>query len=122
MASSADMEVEALEEAPGAPEAPEEVPEPSAPEPPGDAAAASSSAAPVEPEAPKRKTRKKKRVTTDDTTPSEQPARTKRSNQHTATPPSIQVDQNFYMALLATQKARGREAKTQRYQSFRIFS
>ena len=115
MASSTDMEVEAKAPEPSA-DAPEDVPEPT----PG-AAAVPKSIDPAEPEAPKRKTRKKKRATADDP-PSEQPARTKRSNQHAVTPPSIQVDQNFYMALLATQKARGREAKTQRYQSFRIFS
>jgi len=73
--------------------------------------------APPQP-APKPKPRKKKAR---DPVPQELPQAPKRTNRRVATPPSLVVDQAFWSGLLATQKARGREARQEKLSSFRIF-
>jgi len=77
---------------------------------------------PAEPEAPKPETPKpkprKKKVTIREP---QEPVRAKRQNQRTSTPPALVVDQTFWAGLLATEKARKREARQQALSNFRIF-
>ena len=76
---------------------------------------------PAEPEAPKSekpKPRKKKATIREEP---QEPARAKRQNQRTSTPPALLVDQTFWAGLLATEKARKREARQQTLSNFRIF-
>ena len=99
---SAPMEVEAPEAPEPEPVAPPEEPEP------------------AKPPEPKPKPRKKKETIRDPVL-QELPSRAKRQNQRVATPPALVVDQTFWTGLLATQKARGREARQEKLSNFRIF-
>ena len=100
------MEVEAPE--PAEPVAPPPSEEPEAPK-------------PEAPEPAKPKPRKKKATIRDDPVLQEPPSRPKRQNQRTSTPPALVVDQTFWAGLLATEKARKREARQQTLSNFRIF-
>jgi len=102
------MEVEAPEPAEPVAPPPSEEPEPPKPAEPE---------AP-KPEDPKPKPRKKKATIREEP---QEPARAKRQNQRTSTPPALLVDQTFWAGLLATEKARKREARQQTLSNFRIF-
>ena len=113
MADDKPMEVEAPEPAEPVAPPPSEEPETTEPEAPKPEA--------PKPEAPKPKPRKKKATIREDPILQEPATRAKRQNQRTSTPPALLVDQTFWAGLLATEKARKREARQQTLSNFRIF-
>jgi len=94
--------------------------EPTEPAEPAEPADPTQPTEPAEPATPKPKPRKKK-TTIRDPAQQEPPTRAKRQNQRVITPPSLVVEQTFWTGLLATQKARKREARQQTLSNFRIF-